>query len=197
MHLLFDPLMDAAAGLGAGLDWKTSLQELVRRALASACPEYVIEDDGPDHAKTFVAQVRVGDADLRPRRRPLQEGGRAAGRRDGVPRHRRGADRRRLAAAVADPAPSPTPDDRTRLADRCPSSPRSRSSAAAWPARRGPHASPPSRCCTPARCAVTWPGRPTSPTRLAGRRVTARPPPRQVPLARRWTTATPSSATSG
>jgi ribonuclease-3 len=24
-------------------------------------PEYVIEDDGPDHMKTFTAQVRVGD----------------------------------------------------------------------------------------------------------------------------------------
>src|SRR5690349_12691270 len=28
VHLLFDPLLDAAAALGAGLDWKTSLQEL-------------------------------------------------------------------------------------------------------------------------------------------------------------------------
>ena len=28
VHLLFDPLMDDAARLGAGLDWKTSLQEL-------------------------------------------------------------------------------------------------------------------------------------------------------------------------
>lgn len=28
VHLLFDPLMKAAAAMGAGLDWKTSLQEL-------------------------------------------------------------------------------------------------------------------------------------------------------------------------
>ena len=28
VHLLFDPLMENAARLGAGLDWKTSLQEL-------------------------------------------------------------------------------------------------------------------------------------------------------------------------
>ncbi len=60
VHLLFDTLMDEAADLGAGLDWKTSLQELTA-ALALGVPEYVIEDDGPDHMKTFTAQVRVGD----------------------------------------------------------------------------------------------------------------------------------------
>ena len=60
VHLLFDPLMEAAAAMGAGLDWKTSLQEL--SALhALGVPEYVIEDDGPDHMKTFTAQVRVAD----------------------------------------------------------------------------------------------------------------------------------------
>ncbi|WP_240938164.1 ribonuclease III [Nocardioides sp. JQ2195] len=60
VHLLFDPLLEAAAGLGAGLDWKTSLQELsADRALG--VPEYVIEDSGPDHLKTFTAQVRVGE----------------------------------------------------------------------------------------------------------------------------------------
>jgi ribonuclease III len=59
VHMLFDPLMEEAASMGAGLDWKTSLQELsAERALG--VPEYVIEDDGPDHAKTFTAQVRVG-----------------------------------------------------------------------------------------------------------------------------------------
>ncbi len=60
VHLLFDPLMAAAAGLGAGLDWKTSLQELAAEH-SLGVPEYVIEDDGPDHAKTFTAQVKVGD----------------------------------------------------------------------------------------------------------------------------------------
>jgi ribonuclease III len=60
VHRLFDPLMAAAAGLGAGLDWKTSLQELSAQHNLGV-PEYVIEDDGPDHAKTFTAQVRVGD----------------------------------------------------------------------------------------------------------------------------------------
>ena len=62
VHMLFDPLIEAASELGAGLDWKTSLQELsAERGLG--VPEYVIQDEGPDHMKTFTAQVRVG-ADL-------------------------------------------------------------------------------------------------------------------------------------
>jgi ribonuclease III len=60
VHLLFDPLMENAAGLGAGLDWKTSLQELTAEQ-SLGVPEYVIEDEGPDHEKTFTAQVRVGN----------------------------------------------------------------------------------------------------------------------------------------
>ncbi|WP_435771215.1 ribonuclease III [Nocardioides sp. SYSU DS0651] len=60
VHRLFDPLIEAASAMGAGLDWKTSLQELAaERSLG--VPEYVIEDDGPDHMKTFTAQVRVGE----------------------------------------------------------------------------------------------------------------------------------------
>ena len=59
VHRLFDPLMTAAAAMGAGLDWKTSLQELAAdRSLG--VPEYLIDDSGPDHEKTFVARVRVG-----------------------------------------------------------------------------------------------------------------------------------------
>ena len=60
VHLLFDPLMEVAAGLGAGLDWKTSLQELSAEH-ALGVPEYLIEDEGPDHEKTFTAKVRVGE----------------------------------------------------------------------------------------------------------------------------------------
>ncbi len=61
VHLLFDPMMENAARLGAGLDWKTSLQELSAEH-SLGVPEYVIEDDGPDHEKTFTAQVKVGDS---------------------------------------------------------------------------------------------------------------------------------------
>ena len=60
VHLLFDPLIEEASAMGAGLDWKTSLQELsAERGLG--VPEYVITDEGPDHSKTFHAQVRVAD----------------------------------------------------------------------------------------------------------------------------------------
>ena len=59
VHRLFDPLMESAAALGAGLDWKTSLQELTaERGLG--VPDYVIADEGPDHQKVFTAQVKVG-----------------------------------------------------------------------------------------------------------------------------------------
>jgi ribonuclease-3 len=58
IHRLFDPLMIEAPGRGAGLDWKTSLQELTA-ALGLGVPEYHIEDAGPDHAKTFTAWVIV------------------------------------------------------------------------------------------------------------------------------------------
>jgi ribonuclease-3 len=60
VHRLFDGLIEAASALGAGLDWKTSLQELAAEH-GLGVPEYVIEDDGPDHMKTFTAQVKVGD----------------------------------------------------------------------------------------------------------------------------------------
>jgi ribonuclease-3 len=60
VHRLFDPLLEAAAALGAGLDWKTSLQEFSAENELGV-PEYLIEDEGPDHAKVFTARVRVGD----------------------------------------------------------------------------------------------------------------------------------------
>jgi ribonuclease-3 len=56
VHRLFDPLLVQSAGRGAGLDWKTSLQEL-GAALGLGPPSYQVEDDGPDHAKTFTASV--------------------------------------------------------------------------------------------------------------------------------------------
>lgn len=60
VHRLFDPLIEEASSMGAGLDWKTSLQELAAEHNLGV-PEYVIADEGPDHEKTFTAQVRVGD----------------------------------------------------------------------------------------------------------------------------------------
>lgn len=60
VHHLFDPLIEAASALGAGLDWKTSLQELLA-SRGLGVPEYVITESGPDHMKSFTAQVKVGD----------------------------------------------------------------------------------------------------------------------------------------
>ncbi|XBO42665.1 ribonuclease III [Pedococcus sp. KACC 23699] len=58
VHHLLDPLMAASATLGAGLDWKTSLQEL-SAATSLGVPEYRVEEEGPDHEKTFTAQAVV------------------------------------------------------------------------------------------------------------------------------------------
>jgi ribonuclease III len=63
VHRLFDPVIQRSALLGAGLDWKTSLQELTAdRGLG--VPEYHVRDSGPDHQKMFRAVVRVGARDL-------------------------------------------------------------------------------------------------------------------------------------
>lgn len=55
---LFGGLMDAAPTLGAGLDWKTSLQELTAmRGLG--VPSYAVTSTGPDHDREFTATVIV------------------------------------------------------------------------------------------------------------------------------------------
>ncbi len=58
VHRLFDPLIVAAATLGAGLDWKTSLQELTASS-ALGVPGYAVTESGPDHEKMFRAIVHV------------------------------------------------------------------------------------------------------------------------------------------
>ncbi|HEY7361668.1 MAG TPA: putative dsRNA-binding protein, partial [Streptosporangiaceae bacterium] len=59
VHRLFDPVIAESAGLGAGLDWKTSLQELTAAGVLGV-PEYHVDESGPDHQKSFRALVRVG-----------------------------------------------------------------------------------------------------------------------------------------
>jgi ribonuclease-3 len=63
VHRLFDPVVEWSANLGAGLDWKTSLQELTA-AESLGVPDYVVQESGPDHRKFFTAVVRVGGKDL-------------------------------------------------------------------------------------------------------------------------------------
>jgi ribonuclease-3 len=84
IHRLFDPLMAESAGRGAALDWKTSLQELTA-ALGLGVPDYVIDDSGPDHAKTFTAWVvvageRYGGSEGRSKKQAEQRAAAAAWR---------------------------------------------------------------------------------------------------------------------
>ena len=60
VHDLFDRLMADAATRGAGLDWKTSLQEIASLG-GHGVPAYEVTESGPDHAKTFVATVVLGE----------------------------------------------------------------------------------------------------------------------------------------
>lgn len=63
VNRLFDSLLRGAPLLGAGLDWKTSLQEFT--ALADlGVPEYRITEDGPDHLKIFTATAVVTGREL-------------------------------------------------------------------------------------------------------------------------------------
>lgn len=55
---LVGPTLARAAELGAGLDWKTSLQELTSR-LGLGAPQYEVEGTGPDHDRTFTARIIV------------------------------------------------------------------------------------------------------------------------------------------
>ena len=59
VHHLLDTLMESSANLGAGLDWKTSLQELTA-AGSLGVPEYRVTEQGPDHEKVFEAESVVG-----------------------------------------------------------------------------------------------------------------------------------------
>ncbi|HXV94693.1 MAG TPA: ribonuclease III [Pseudonocardia sp.] len=63
VHRLFDALLREAPQLGAGLDWKTSLQELTAAAELGV-PEYRITEQGPDHLKVFTATAVVDGRDL-------------------------------------------------------------------------------------------------------------------------------------
>jgi len=81
---LVDPLMESSAALGAGLDWKTSLQELTANQ-GLGVPEYMVTEEGPDHSKIFHAVAVIGD--------------RARGSGDG--RSKKEAEQRAASAAFA------------------------------------------------------------------------------------------------
>ncbi len=85
VHRLFDPLIDEAATMGAGLDWKTSLQELTATA-SMGVPEYLVSETGPDHQKVFTAVAQVagrpyGEGNGRSKKEAEQEAAATAWRR--------------------------------------------------------------------------------------------------------------------
>ncbi|MDQ6874106.1 MAG: ribonuclease III [Actinomycetota bacterium] len=63
VHRLFDPVLEDAASRGAGLDWKTSLQELTATHTLGV-PLYQVSEIGPDHEKTFTATVVIAGTPL-------------------------------------------------------------------------------------------------------------------------------------
>jgi ribonuclease-3 len=60
---LFDEIIDRAGDLGAGLDWKTSLQELTAER-GYGPPQYQITSTGPDHNKEFTAVAVVAGENI-------------------------------------------------------------------------------------------------------------------------------------
>jgi ribonuclease III len=82
VHRLFDPVIARSARLGAGLDWKTSLQELTA-AEDLGGPEYVVEESGPDHQKSFRAIAKIagqvyGEGEGRTKKEAEQQAAEAA-----------------------------------------------------------------------------------------------------------------------
>ena len=157
VHLLFDPLIEAASAMGAGLDWKTSLQELAAEH-GLGVPEYVIEDEGPDHMKTFTAQVRVGE----------QLYGNGVGRskkeaEQAAAETAYGEIARGLGVPTAAPADRLPPNAADSPVPELPEVEVVRAGLERHVGRRAP--SPRSRCCTPVRYAATRAGRRASPPR--------------------------------
>ena len=109
---LLGPLLERSAGLGAGLDWKTSVQELI--ALCGlGVPDYSVTDAGPDHAKTFTAAllvngVRYGEG-RGPSKKEAEQQAAAAAYRHLAPEAPEAPE-----AAELTPAPGDAPDGAAR-----------------------------------------------------------------------------------
>lgn len=59
---LFRSLIETAPTLGAGLDWKSSLQELTA-SRGLGVPTYLVTSTGPDHDKEFTASVVIAESE--------------------------------------------------------------------------------------------------------------------------------------
>ncbi|MFD0927991.1 ribonuclease III [Williamsia deligens] len=84
VRALFAASLDRAAVAGAGLDWKTSLQELTA-ARGLGVPAYRITSTGPDHDKVFTAVAVVA----------------GSGHGEGTGRTKKEAEQKAAAAAYA------------------------------------------------------------------------------------------------
>ncbi len=62
VHHMLDSMLEHAAELGAGLDWKTSLQERAAECDLGV-PHYDVTEEGPDHDKVFTARAMVSDTE--------------------------------------------------------------------------------------------------------------------------------------
>jgi ribonuclease III/DNA-formamidopyrimidine glycosylase len=127
VHHLFDGLMADVATRGAGLDWKTSLQESASIA-GFGVPFYEVVESGPDHAKTFQAMVHIDDQRYGP----------------GAGRNKKEAEQNAACPGLC----SPEGRARPRFA-ACLSFPKSKSSGAVSPRASPAAGSPPPRCCIP------------------------------------------------
>ncbi len=114
VHRLFDPLIARSSNLGAGLDWKTSLQELTATE-GLGVPEYLVSETGPDHEKVFTAAARVGGVTYgtgtgRSKKEAEQQAAEAAWRAIQQAAEARAADVAKGSTAAADPAGGATAD---------------------------------------------------------------------------------------
>jgi ribonuclease-3 len=202
VHRLFDPVIARSARLGAGLDWKTSLQELTAGHLLGV-PEYQVEESGPDHQKSFNAVVKVGGRILgtgqgRSKKAAEQQAAEAAWNaitaeaatppltprtgpprtgppRTGPPRTGPGTSDRTRATTTEKTTGDrpPAPRRRSRSPKPCPNCPRSRPSAAVLSTMSPAAPSPVSASCTRGPSAGSWPGPRNSSPPWPGARWTA------------------------
>ncbi|SHG07296.1 ribonuclease III [Streptoalloteichus hindustanus] len=121
VHRLFDTLLAEAPRRGAGLDWKTSLQELTA-AENLGVPEYRVAEEGPDHRKEFTATVLVagnplGTGDGRTKKEAEQKAAEAAWRALSVGSESDAGDAADTSGATADASGVPDAAARNGVAD--------------------------------------------------------------------------------
>ncbi len=163
------PTLEAAADLGAGLDWKTSLQELAAR-LGLGAPVYDVRGRRARPRAHLHRAHPARRRGARPGRRPGQEDRRAGGRGRGLP--------------VPAPSTSWPSTRRPRApAAECRSCRRSRPCATGWRGTSPAGRSAPSTCCATPSVRRHEGGPADLAGRLTGRTLGRRGAARQVPVA--------------